>query len=150
MALARLASGRYGAETDAMIAATLPTIVDCHDCADFALVPLLWCRTAYGQHIGKDVVAKIDEAILSYRYWMDEPGNDVQWYFSENHALLFHTACYLAGALHPEKRLPARVGWVPNSRPLASSASALGSIISRSGKWPSSTPPPISPSISRA
>ena len=104
MALARLASGRYGAETDAMIAATLPTIVDCHDCADFALVPLLWCRTAYGQHIGKDVVAKIDEAILSYRYWMDEPGNDVQWYFSENHALLFHTACYLAGALHPKER----------------------------------------------
>ena len=104
MALARLASGCYGAETDAMIAATLPTIVDCHDCADFALVPLLWCRTAYGRHIGKDVVAKIDEAILSYRYWMDEPGNDVQWYFSENHALLFHTACYLAGALHPKER----------------------------------------------
>lgn len=104
MALARLASGRYGAETDAMIAATLPTIVDCHDCADFALVPLLWCRTAYGQHIDPDVVAQIDRAILSYRYWMDEPGNDVQWYFSENHALLFHTACYLAGALHPEAR----------------------------------------------
>lgn len=104
MALARLASGRYGEKTDAMIAATLPTIVDCHDCADFALVPLLWCRTAYGQHIGKNVVAKIDEAILSYRYWMDEPGNDVQWYFSENHALLFHTAAYLAGALHPEAR----------------------------------------------
>ncbi|SOC82184.1 hypothetical protein SAMN05421890_0574 [Ensifer adhaerens] len=104
MALARLASGRYGAKTDAMIAATLPTIVDCHDCADFALVPLLWCRTAYGQHIDPDVVAQIDRAILSYRYWMDEPGNDVQWYFSENHALLFHTACYLAGALHPKER----------------------------------------------
>ena len=104
MALARLASGRYGADTDAMIAATLPTIVDCHDCADFALVPLLWCRTAYGQHIDPDVVAQIDRAILSYRYWMDEPGNDVQWYFSENHALLFHTACYLAGALHPQAR----------------------------------------------
>jgi hypothetical protein len=104
MALARLASGRYGEKTDAMIAATLPTIVDCHDCADFALVPLLWCRTAYGQHIGKGVVDKIDEAILSYRYWMDEPGNDVQWYFSENHALLFHTAAYLAGTLHPQAR----------------------------------------------
>jgi hypothetical protein len=101
-ALARLASGRYGADTDRMIAETLPTIVDCHDCADFALVPLLWCRTAYGAHIAPEVVAKIDEAILSYRYWMDEPGNDVQWYFSENHALLFHTAAYLAGALLPD------------------------------------------------
>jgi hypothetical protein len=35
---------------------------------------------------------------------MDEPGNDVQWYFSENHALLFHTAAYLAGGLLPEAR----------------------------------------------
>ncbi|WP_245419743.1 hypothetical protein [Phyllobacterium salinisoli] len=103
-ALARLGSGRFGAETDGMIADTLPTIVDCHDCADFALVPLLWCRTVYGTHIAPEVVAKIDEAILSYRYWMDEPGNDVQWYFSENHALLFHTATYLAGALLPEAR----------------------------------------------
>ncbi len=102
-ALARLGSGRYGAKTDRMIADTLPTITDCHDCADFALVPLLWCRTAYGAHIAPEVVAGIDEAILSYRYWMDEPGNDVQWYFSENHALLFHTAAYLAGALLPEE-----------------------------------------------
>ncbi len=101
-ALARLAAGHFGAETDRMMADTLPTIVDCHDCADFALVPLLWCRTVYHHNIAPDVVAKIDEAILSYRYWMDEPGNDVQWYFSENHALLFHTAAYLAGTLHPE------------------------------------------------
>jgi hypothetical protein len=101
-ALARLGSGRYGAKTDEMIRATLPTIEDCHDCADFALVPLLWCRTAYGQHIAPEVVAEIDRTILSYRYWMDEPGNDVQWYFSENHALLFHTAAYLAGALLPD------------------------------------------------
>ena len=33
---------------------------------------------------------------------MDEPGNDVQWYFSENHALLFHTSAYLAGNLFPD------------------------------------------------
>ncbi|WP_425287432.1 hypothetical protein [Paramesorhizobium deserti] len=103
-ALARLGSGRFGPETDRMIADTLPTIVDCHDCADFALVPLLWCRIVYESNIAPAVVADIDEAILSYRYWMDEPGNDVQWYFSENHALLFHTAAYLAGALLPEAR----------------------------------------------
>ena len=36
---------------------------------------------------------------------MDEPGNDVQWYFSENHALLFHTAAYLAGHLLPDAAL---------------------------------------------
>jgi hypothetical protein len=100
-ALARLATGKGGADTDAMIAADLPAIVDCHDCADFFLVPLLWCRAAYGEGMGLETKAAVDEAILGFRYWMDEPGNDVMWYFSENHALLFHAACYLAGALFP-------------------------------------------------
>lgn len=98
-ALARLAIGQGGAETEAMITGALPAIEDCHDCADFALVPLLWARSEWGDDIAAPVRSRIDAAILGYRYWMDEPGNDVQWYFSENHALLFHTAAYLAGNL---------------------------------------------------
>ncbi|TGD63627.1 hypothetical protein EYC08_12785 [Tabrizicola sp. WMC-M-20] len=101
-ALARLAQGLSGPETDAMIDATLPAIEDCWDCADFALVPLLWGRTRFGHLLSDRVRDRIDAAILGYRYWMDEPGNDVQWYFSENHALLFHTSAYLAGALLPD------------------------------------------------
>jgi hypothetical protein len=100
-ALARLAVGQGGPETDAMLAACLPPILDCHDCADFLLVPLIWCRTAYGDRIATGTREEIDRAILGFRYWMDEPGNDVMWYFSENHALLFHTAAYLAGVLLP-------------------------------------------------
>jgi len=103
-ALARLSTGRGGAETDAMIAGALPAIEDCHDCADFILVPLLWARIGYGEAIGADLRDRIDAAILGYRYWMDEPGNDVQWYFSENHALLFHSAAYLAGHLLADAR----------------------------------------------
>ncbi len=98
-AFARLASGRGGADTDAMIEEILPSIEDCHDCADFSLVPLIWSRTVWGKDIGEATRARIDRAILGFRYWMDEPGNDVQWYFSENHALLFHTSAYLAGHL---------------------------------------------------
>lgn len=101
-AFARLASGRAGPDTDAMIEEILPSIEDCHDCADFSLVPLIWSRTVWGADIGAATRARIDTAILRFRYWMDEPGNDVQWYFSENHALLFHTAAYLAGHLFPE------------------------------------------------
>lgn len=101
-AFACLASGRAGADTDAMIEEILPSIEDCHDCADFSLVPLIWSRTVWGKDINEKTRARIDGAILNYRYWMDEPGNDVQWYFSENHALLFHTACYLAGHLLPD------------------------------------------------
>ena len=46
-ALARLATGRPGPETEAMIAGVLPPIDDCWDCADFYLVPLLWVRARY-------------------------------------------------------------------------------------------------------
>ncbi|MCU0902234.1 MAG: hypothetical protein MUC82_17410, partial [Cypionkella sp.] len=95
-ALARLALGLCDARTEGMITDTLPTIEECWDCADFALVPLLWGRTRWGHLMSEALRARVDQAILSYRYWMDEPGNDVQWYFSENHALLFHTAAYLA------------------------------------------------------
>ncbi len=99
-AIACFAVGMSGGETDAMIEGALPAIENCDDCADFILVPLLWCRIAFGEKIGAATRERIDRAILGYRYWMDEPGNDVQWYFSENHALLFHTAAYLAGDLH--------------------------------------------------
>src|SRR5690606_37265820 len=102
-AFARLASGRAGPDTDAMIEEILPSIEDCHDCADFSLVPLIWSRTVWGDDIGQETRDRIDRAILNYRYWMDEPGNDVQWYFSENHALLFHTSAYLAGHLLPDE-----------------------------------------------
>ncbi len=101
-AIARLALGDGGADTRAMITAALPRIDACWDCADFALVPLIWCRQAWPDLLGADLCARIDDTILGYRYWMDEPGNDVQWYFSENHALLFHTAAHLGGALLPD------------------------------------------------
>ncbi len=101
-ALARLATGKGGAETNAMIAAALPSIEACHDCSDFTLVPLLWARSAFADAIDPALLQRIDSTIVGYRYWMDEPGNDVQWYFSENHALLFHTAAYLGGHLLPD------------------------------------------------
>ncbi|MFV0359766.1 hypothetical protein [Tropicimonas sp.] len=90
------------AEAIRAIGLALPAIEECRDCADFALVPLIWARSAYGDLLPEALCARIDRAMLAYRYWMDEPGNDVQWYFSENHALLFHTACYLAGLHLPD------------------------------------------------
>jgi len=82
-----------------IIAAALPSIEHCWDCADFTLVPMLWGRIVYADKISDQLRSEIDRTLLAYRYWMDEPGNDVQWYFSENHALLFHTSAYLAGNL---------------------------------------------------
>jgi hypothetical protein len=66
-AFARLATGRGGADTDAMIEEILPSIEDCHDCADFSLVPLIWSRSAWGEDSGADTRARTVAAILGYR-----------------------------------------------------------------------------------
>jgi len=67
------------------------------DCADFSLGSLLLLLDRYGESLEDDTKARIKDCFLDFRYWIDEPGNDVMWFFSENHALLFHIGQYLAG-----------------------------------------------------
>lgn len=74
------------------------------DCADFRLAVILVMVDRYGHLLPEDLKARIKTAALNFRYWCDEPGNDVMWFFSENHALLFHVAQYLTGHLYPGER----------------------------------------------
>jgi hypothetical protein len=73
------------------------------DCADFRLAPLLGYTIKYRDMIPQDFHQELEELALTFRYWIDEPGNDVMWYFSENHALLFHVSQYFAGHLYQDK-----------------------------------------------
>ncbi|MBY0145028.1 hypothetical protein [Neobacillus niacini] len=73
------------------------------DCADFRLAPLLGYTIKYHDVIPQDFHQELEELALNFRYWIDEPGNDVMWYFSENHALLFHVSQYFAGHLYQDK-----------------------------------------------
>lgn len=73
------------------------------DCADFILAPLLAVYTKYQMNFPQKFHNQMQELALNFRYWIDEPGNDVMWYFSENHALLFHVSQYLAGNLYSDK-----------------------------------------------
>ncbi|MGM3188694.1 hypothetical protein [Musicola paradisiaca] len=73
------------------------------DCADFQLVPLIWLWQRYqGQRLSPPVWRRVRSAILGFRYWIDEPGNDAMWFWSENHCLCFHVAQYLAGQNFPD------------------------------------------------
>ncbi|MDR0562382.1 MAG: hypothetical protein LBG73_06800 [Spirochaetaceae bacterium] len=82
---------------------SLSAIDDMEDCADFHLAPLLLFMVRYKRLISADMREEITRLILKFRYWIDEPGNDAMWYFSENHAFLFHVSQYLAGWLFPEE-----------------------------------------------
>lgn len=75
-----------------------------YDCSDFATPSLI--RLQY-KHIDEitavspEGAAMIKNALLSFKYWMTEPGEDGMCYWSENHQMLFAAAEYLAGAMWP-------------------------------------------------
>jgi len=101
--LAMVAIGSDDKDTiNGIIETTLRSIDRREDCSDFVLVPLLWLVRAYGDRLPPETVAKINHSIVNYRYWVDEPGNDVMWFWSENHVLCFHTSQLLAGAYLPD------------------------------------------------
>ncbi|MDI6835950.1 MAG: hypothetical protein QMD99_09590, partial [Rhizobiaceae bacterium] len=103
-AIAILATGRSTDVTvQAIIADTLATIDERRDCSDFVMVPLLWLYADYRDDLPEATRHEIRRAVLDYRYWVDESGNDVMWFWSENHVLCFHVSQYLAGRLLPEE-----------------------------------------------
>ncbi len=73
------------------------------DCADFQFVPLVWLMKEYKDLLSVEYQEKLEKSILEFRFWIDEPGNDAMWWFSENHAFLFHISQYLAGDLYKDK-----------------------------------------------
>lgn len=88
----------YNDEIIDIIEKSLKKISERQDCSDFIMVPLLYIWKKYaGQYLTQNMWQRIKSTILGWRYWIDEPGNDVMWFWSENHCLCFHAAQYLAG-----------------------------------------------------
>ncbi|WP_207747493.1 hypothetical protein [Pelagibacterium limicola] len=107
-ALAALAGGQPCDGTiEAIILDTLAMIDERRDCSDFVMVPLLWLYGANGDALPQSLAERVRKSILGYRYWVDEPGNDVMWFWSENHVLCFHVSQYLAGRLLPDAHFSA-------------------------------------------
>lgn len=103
VALCRAALGRQSVR---MIEACLDTIEARFDCSDFTILPLLWLYRDFADTLPEALRARMKAAFLGYRYWLDEPGNDVMWFWSENHVLCFHTAQLIAGELFPDAVFP--------------------------------------------
>lgn len=72
------------------------------DTADFraaGLVRLLYLDDATGA-LGAERRQRIDDALLAFKYWLDEPGKDGMAYWTENHQILFHSSELLMGQRH--------------------------------------------------
>ena len=74
------------------------------DCSDFRMIQLTYIYARFADKMSSELRQRIEKAILEYRYWIDEPGDDVMWFFSENHALMFHVSQYFAGKALPDRK----------------------------------------------
>ena len=95
------ASAEYN---DAAIDEAIERLETRRDTADFranALVRLLYLDNATGA-LGDARRGRIEQTLLDFKYWIDEPGEDGMAYWTENHQILFHTAELLAGQRWPD------------------------------------------------
>lgn len=103
--IAKMALGRWANVKTDVIAKAIQGINQRKDCSDFYLVGLLGMMYRYGQDpsFPPEIRQPLEECILNFRYWADEPGSDAMWFWSENHQILFHTCQVLAGQLYPQR-----------------------------------------------
>ncbi len=75
------------------------------DCSDFYLCGLLGMLYRYGDspQFPEAIRQPLEDCILNFKYWWDEPGSDPMCYTTENHSILFHTCEILAGQLYPDR-----------------------------------------------
>ncbi|MBN1312603.1 MAG: hypothetical protein JXB30_14400 [Anaerolineae bacterium] len=103
--IAKMALGQWSRVKTDVILEAVEQINQRRDCSDFYLVGLLGMLYRYGDDpsFPKEINDPLEACILNFKYWTDEPGSDVMWYWSENHQILFHTCELLAGQLYPDQ-----------------------------------------------
>ena len=101
--------GHQTAETDLTVLLPALQWIDEHnDCADF-LVPALvrMLHEHRNTHRLPEMYAeRIEQSLINFKYWLDEPGEVHACYFTENHQILFHSAEYLVGQLFADRIFP--------------------------------------------
>ncbi|WP_226780399.1 hypothetical protein [Oceaniglobus trochenteri] len=106
VALALLARGQATPRALAILDQALTTIEQRHDCCDFSLLPLLRILRDHAAPLPGETVERLRAAVIGFRYWLDEPGDDVMWFWSENHVACFHICQLVAGAMFPDTTFP--------------------------------------------
>ena len=105
--LARLELG-VGPIDESIVRDALDFVAGRNDTADFRVAALLRILYQYAADPLLDPLLRdeIEETLLGFKYWIDEPGTDSMVYWSENHQILFASAEYLAGSLYPDATFP--------------------------------------------
>jgi hypothetical protein len=103
--IAKMAVGYWNRVDGKEILKSIDGINKRGDCSDFYLCGLLGMKYRFEQEpeYPEDIKQPLEDCILNFKYWHDEPGSDSMCYTTENHSILFHTCEVLAGQLFPER-----------------------------------------------
>jgi hypothetical protein len=103
--IAKMAVGRWHDVKTAVFMEAIEGINQRKDCSDFYMIGLLGVMHRYRDDpaFPEDLRQPLEECVLNFKYWADEPGEDAMWYWSENHQILFHACEILAGQLYPDR-----------------------------------------------
>jgi hypothetical protein len=93
------------------LATALRFVADRCDCADFETVGLmlLWHRVP-ADRWESGLRERVRDALLAFKYWIDQPGLDAMCYFTENHQMVWHTAETLVGEAFADEKFT-NAGW---------------------------------------
>ncbi len=103
--IAKMELGQWSEINTDRVAETIGRINQRADCSDFYMVGLLGMLYRYADDpaFPPELQAPLEDCVLNFKYWMDQPGSDAMCYWSENHQILFHACEVLAGQLYPER-----------------------------------------------
>jgi hypothetical protein len=90
---------------ESLLLAALDHMAARRDCGDFLANAII--RIVY-QYFDSPLLSdslrlRIEEVLLGWMYWVDEPGEERCCFLSENHQILYHTAELLAGQRYPNR-----------------------------------------------
>jgi len=103
--IAKMELGLWSKVSEQVVLKTIESINQRADCSDFYLCGLLGMlyRYAKKEAFPASLHQPLEDCVLNFKYWQDEPGSDAMCYTTENHSILFHTCEVLAGQLYPER-----------------------------------------------
>lgn len=104
-AVALLHTGGDRQEIETILRKQIDFINRRSDCSDFYLpyFPHIIRTFTDSGLVSAELLSEMKHCILNFRYWHDEPGDDAMWFYSENHALMFHVCQLICGELYPHE-----------------------------------------------
>jgi hypothetical protein len=103
--IAKMELGGWQNVDEQVVLKTIESINRRADCSDFYLCGLLGVLYRYANHEEFPAALRkpLEDCVLNFKYWHDEPGSDAMCYTTENHSILFHTCEVLAGQLYQDR-----------------------------------------------